>query len=137
MLFENFLTIECYTERMTKDWNQERYTVRKYHKWTKRPRNKFNKKQTKYQEKNEHTTYGGKKNEKLCNKENLLTIYGGKSNNSTMTKENLTYNLWRKKNYSKKKTELWLITYSSAKEWMLQRISRYTQKHNWIVLYKF
>lgn len=47
-----------------------------------------------------------KKNEKLCNKENLLTIYGGKSNNSTMTKENLTYNLWRKKNYSKKKTEL-------------------------------
>ena len=51
--------------------------------------------------------------------------------------KNLTYYLWRKKNYSKKKTELWLITYSSAKEWMLQRISRYTQKHNWIVLYKF
>lgn len=76
-----------------------------------------------------------KKNEKLCNKENLLTIYGGKSYNSTMTKENLTHYLWRK--ITQKKTELWLITDSSAKEWMLQRISRYTQKHNWIVLYKF
>ena len=50
-------------------------------------------------------------------KKTLLTTYGGK--------------------LLKKKTELWLITYSSAKEWMLQRISRYTQKHNWIVLYKF
>lgn len=33
------------------------------------------------------------------------------------------------KNYSmQKQTELWLIVDSSAKEWMLQRIFRYTQK---------
>ena len=31
MRFENFLMIEYYTERMTKDWNQEWYTVRNYH----------------------------------------------------------------------------------------------------------
>ena len=103
--------IEYYTERMTKDWNQERYTVRKYHKWTKRPRNKFNKKQTKYQAKMNTQLMAEKKNEKLCNKENLLTIYGGKSYNSTMTKENLTYYLWRK--ITQKKN--WIATYNLLK----------------------
>ena len=78
-----------------------------------------------------------KKTKNYATKKTYLQLMAEISNNSTMTKENLTYYLWRKQNYSKKKTELWLITYSSAKEWMLQRISRYTQKHNWIVLYKF
>ena len=39
-------------------------------------------------------------------KKTYLQLMAEISNNSTMTKENLTYYLWRKQNYSKKKTEL-------------------------------
>ena len=106
--------IEYYTERMTKDWNQERYTVRKYHKWTKRPRNKFNKKQTKYQAKMNTQLMAEKKTKNYATKKTYLQF---------MAENRITLQ-WQKKTLLttyggkllKKKTELRLITYSSAKE---------------------
>lgn len=47
-----------------------------------------------------------KKTKNYATKKTYLQLMAEKSNNSTMTKENLTYYLWRKQNYSKKKTEL-------------------------------
>ena len=78
------------------------------------PRNKFNKKQTKYQAKMNTQLMAEKKTKNYATKKTYLQLMAEKSNNSTMTKENFTYYLWRKQNYSKK-TELWLTTYSSAK----------------------
>lgn len=75
--------IEYYTERMTKDWNQERYTVRKYHKWTKK---QVWQEANQVPSKNEHTTYGGKKKPKPMQQRLLHSqLIAEKSNNSTMT----------------------------------------------------
>ena len=78
--------------------------------------------------KNEHTTYGGKKTKNYATKKTYFQFMAEKSNNLTMTKKHCLL-LMAEKNYSmQKQTELWLIADSSAKEWMLQCIFRYTQK---------
>ena len=138
MRFENFLMIEYYTERMTKDWNQERYTVRNYHnlfyfsllssKILALQLHRCKSKANQVPSKMNTQLMAEKKPKNYATKKTYFQFMAEKSNNSTMTKKHCLL-LMAEKNYSmQKQTELWLIADSSAKEWMLQRIFRYTQK---------
>ena len=144
MRFENFLMIEYYTERMTKDWNQERYTVRNYHNLfyfcllsskilvlqlhcCKSKANQLPRKM--------NTQLMAEKKRKTMQQRKLTSNSWRKNRITLQWQKNIAYYLWRKKiTQCKSKLNYDLLLTQVPKNECYNVYLGIRKKHNWIVL---